>query len=643
MTGLGGTSDAANTYTWDWRGRLASIEVKDVGPGLDPARDPYPGERIAYAYDAIGRLLSRTELGKVPEGGTEADRPFIAKRAFTWDGQRLAAEAGLNFQDQPIWREQYAPGQRGLDDAPLVRVEKDLQGTPTAKTYALLRDEMGSVMAVAEERAGQSPNLLARYLYAPYGQAHTELGPELVRIEFDPSVTKVANQAQATTPNETVGGALEIVTTTALLPSTFAAGLTIEQWNPSTSGWEASPRSDYAIGMQGAGLGDGTIWYVMRIQGWAKATKYRMTLLPSLTDSFGRAIVLPSGESQGVAVTLDVPSDGITPPAYARIFPLNYAQPASDTLGGAFPGGQTSGFQGAWSDPISGLGFPRARWMDRVGGGWLAQDPEGAALGPQLSGSPLDSQAMAGIMSFARLARSQQASQNAYGGFRWSPVSQSDPLGLWPKPYNVVSGFNAHRAFFTWVMTTPWWEARAALGDTLATDMPLASLLGLDDIKWRPDLVHYRRNRSGGEYYELKPFTHNLAGAIHPRDARQLNRYDSQLAALGIVRGDFWDVIGASGGSRGVPFPVPYAVKDFDGEFYLMEVLGPQTPAQLGLVYYRLQPTGEKETIPESLKQLMEELSKALRQVPPPDYRKLPPVLPLPVPVPVLAAAVALL
>ena len=168
--------DGAHAYTWDWRGRLVQV---------DPTSGDHAGGRLTYAYDGTGRLLSRTTLGKVPQGGTDSDRPFIAKRAFVWDGQRLAAETGLNYQDQPIWRQQVAPGQRGLDDAPLVRVETDLQGTPSTKTYALIRDEMGSVLAVTEERAGQSPNLLARYLYAPYGQRHTELGPELVRIEFD--------------------------------------------------------------------------------------------------------------------------------------------------------------------------------------------------------------------------------------------------------------------------------------------------------------------------------------------------------------------------------------------------------------------------------------------------------------------------
>jgi RHS repeat-associated protein len=287
----------------------------------------------------------------------------------------------LNFQDQPIWRQQYAPGQRGLDDAPLVRIEKDLQGSPTTKTYALIRDEMGSVIAVAEEPgvggglpppASGLPPLLARYLYAPYGQRHTELGPELVKIEFDPSITKVGTQNQAATPGQALPGTLRIVSTAPLAPASLTSGLRIEQYDSATGSWSTMPAAELAIGRDDA---DPTTIFVMRLAGWAKSTRYQITLLPTLTDTFGRTLTMPAGDEQGLVVTLDVPSDGVTSPAYARIFQLNYQQSGSDTLGGAFPGGQTSGFQGAWSDPTTGLGYHRARWMDRRNASWLSEDP----------------------------------------------------------------------------------------------------------------------------------------------------------------------------------------------------------------------------------------------------------------------------
>jgi len=371
--------DASSRSTWDWRGRLVQVDIKDVGAGLVPALAPHAGERIVYAYDATGRLLSRTHLGQIPPGGSDSDRPFLAKRAFVWDGQRLAAEAGLNFQDQPLWRQQYAPGQRGLDDAPLVRVEKDLQATPSTETYAILRDEMGTPLAVVEEAQGPGSGgglrLLTRYLSAPYGQRHSELGPELVAIAFDATITKVGSTDQRPTAKQTVSGALRVVTTSPLASASLASGLVLEQWDQAAGSWRTAPRTDFAIGTADD---DPTDLRVMRLAGWAKATRYRITLLPSITDTFGRGLILPEGERQGVVVELAVPEDGTTPPSYARVFPLAYDKSASDTLAGAFPGGQTFGFQGAWTDPATGLAYHRARWYDPRNATWLSADPLGA-------------------------------------------------------------------------------------------------------------------------------------------------------------------------------------------------------------------------------------------------------------------------
>ena len=387
------SEDASSRYTYDWRGRLVQVDIKTGG---------HAGERIVYAYDATGRLLSRTHLGQIPPGGTDSDRPFIAKRAFVWDGQRLAAEAGLNFQNQPIWRQQYVPGQRGLDDAPLVRVEKDLQATPSTKTYAILRDEMGTPVAVVEEAPGPGSGgglrLLARYLSAPYGQRHSELGPELVAIEFDATITKVASTDQRPTANQTVAGALRIVTTSPLASASLASGLVLEQWDQAGGSWRTAPRTDFAIGPADD---DPTDLRVMRLAGWAKAARYRIKLLPSITDTFGRGLVLPTGESQGVVLELAVPEDGTTPPSYARVFPLAYDKGASDTFAGAFPGGQTFGFQGAWTDPATGLAYHRARWYDPRNATWLSEDPLEDADSP-----------------------------NLYQAFLNNPARYSDPLGL---------------------------------------------------------------------------------------------------------------------------------------------------------------------------------------------------------------------
>ena len=241
---------------------------------VEPTSGDQAGERVNFEFDATGRLISRTEWGDIPEGGGESDRPFVAKREFVWDGQRLAAETGLNFQDEPTWRYQYTPGPGGLDDAPLVRVERGLQGTPTTGTYALLRDEMGSVIGVAEEHAGQQPTLLARYLQTPYGKRHVELGPELVKTEYDEAVVSVGGQDQAATPGETVEGALRIVTTLPLAASSLESGLLIEHYDDASSSWQTSDTEELAIGTDSE---DPTNLLVMRLAGWAKATRYRVT------------------------------------------------------------------------------------------------------------------------------------------------------------------------------------------------------------------------------------------------------------------------------------------------------------------------------------------------------------------------------
>ena len=460
---------------------------------VDPTSGDHAGGRLTYAYDGTGRLLSRTTLGKVPQGGTDSDRPFIAKRAFVWDGQRLAAETGLNYQDQPIWRQQVAPGQRGLDDAPLVRVETDLQGTPSTKTYALIRDEMGSVLAVTEERAGQSPNLLARYLYAPYGQRHTELGPELVKIEFDASITKVGSTDQTLTAGQTVGGALRIITTSPLAAATLTAGLTIAQYDEGSSSWTTATRTDFAIGTADSDASD---LRVMRIQGWAKAIRYRITLLPSLTDGFGRILVLPSGETQGVAVELDLPSDGVTAPDYARSFALAYDNAAGDTLGGAFPGGQTSGFQGAWSDPVTGHGFHRRRWMDRRNLNWLGPDLLGAVDSPDL-----------------------------YRPLGLSPISTSDPLGLYEVDFHYYVVY-----YMAYLATSdPTLSRRVAFASQFVDDNPTSSpdaTLGYQD----PEYQHTLRNFHFLDYYGARTRSGRsnslamtlVAAAIEDRDDLQL-------------------------------------------------------------------------------------------------------------------------
>ncbi|HPS78845.1 MAG TPA: DUF6531 domain-containing protein, partial [Thermoanaerobaculaceae bacterium] len=82
------------TFTWDWRGNLVQVDIHP-GVGLhDAAGQPLDGHRVTYTYDPLGRVLTRTH--ESPAHGATAEA-YIDGRAFIWDGDRLAAEAGLNF------------------------------------------------------------------------------------------------------------------------------------------------------------------------------------------------------------------------------------------------------------------------------------------------------------------------------------------------------------------------------------------------------------------------------------------------------------------------------------------------------------------------------------------------------------------
>ena len=373
-------------YTWDWRGRLVQVDLKTPAGAL-------PGEQLVLTYDATGRLLERIHYSS-PDA--EGNRSFLDKRLMVWDGQRLATQAGLNFEDEVLWRQQYLPGPGWLDDAPLVLVENGLQGTtPTSAQFALLRDEMGSVIGVVEENAGGPPALLARYRYSPYGEAHLERQPELVEIVFDPYRMEAGGETQEPEEGDSVGGTLVVRTTIALAPESLETGVVVHTWDGAD--WQLAPDGDFVVTQD---PGDPTSTLVMRRPAWPRSERYRITLQPSLHDQYGRLLRLPPGEHGGVEVVLQVPDDGVTPPAYRRRFAVGESSlvAAGSTLGGAFPGGQTAGYHGLWTDPLTGLVYARARWYDPSSPGWLSPDPQMdvdspnlyafVAWSPQMHGDP---------------------------------------------------------------------------------------------------------------------------------------------------------------------------------------------------------------------------------------------------------------
>ena len=374
--------DARAAYTYDWRGRLVQADIKTPPEGSD---EPSAGHRIAYTYDALGRLSTRTHFSEVPEGGSDEQREFIDKQQLLWDGDALLSITGLNFHDEVIWRQHLVPGPSGLDDAPQVLVETGVNGTPRQRTFDLVRDELGSVIAVIEEPEAPEAKLplLARVFYSVTGEAHLEAGPEPMWIEYAPDIDEVGGQTQAEpVEGERVGGALSVRTTMALDAPTWAEGVRFETWDDQAQQWVAAPPSEYAIGADEAHAED---LRIMRLAGWEAGGRYRITLLPSLGDAFARPIQLPSAEAQGLQVVLAVPTDGVTPPAYARDFPLEYDSvasasntlcewPSPTTCEPRFPAGMTHLWQGAWTDPVTGLGYHRERWLDTRNGVWLSED-----------------------------------------------------------------------------------------------------------------------------------------------------------------------------------------------------------------------------------------------------------------------------
>ncbi|MCP4548535.1 MAG: hypothetical protein GY835_18925, partial [bacterium] len=296
------------TYRWDWRGRLREVTVKDEWPAgdpLDPGAAPivpiYAGHQICYKYDTFGRLLERIHWAPLDD---DDERPFIERRVFVWEGNTLLTETAYGDPERDInmrWRKTYIPGPTGLDDAVQVRVEIFFGDPAMADTvYSYVRDEMGTVIAIIEETEGlpgvELP-LLARYNYAPYGEFHIELGPELRQAQFDTALTSIETESgtvdQVITDQQTAApGAFLVTMSFPLEQASFAAG--IELWErPTASGdWQIVLDGEYVLA-PAAGHPEQLV--IMALSGWQRASTYRLTLDEQLVDVAGRSFV---GNSQ---------------------------------------------------------------------------------------------------------------------------------------------------------------------------------------------------------------------------------------------------------------------------------------------------------------------------------------------------------
>ena len=236
------TEDDRYTYTWDWRGRLARVTVKDAWSDGDggTTTPPFAGHQVRYDYDALGRLLTRVHYGP-PDG--DGERGLLEKRDLVWEGNGLVAEVAYkDIEETEIrWRKTYLPGPAGLDDQVQVRVES-FPDSPTEppqdSLYTYLRDEMGSVVALVEEAPGADPSAppqpVARYLYSPYGEAHLVVGPELVATRFDPGLTTIDTPDGPVTqaisePSLAAAGALVATLTEPITDASLAGEVSLQR------------------------------------------------------------------------------------------------------------------------------------------------------------------------------------------------------------------------------------------------------------------------------------------------------------------------------------------------------------------------------------------------------------------------------
>ncbi len=231
---------------------------------------------------------------------------------------------------------------------------------------------MQSLVAENESTDPPHPTIAGRYAYSPYGEAHVESAPELLRAHIDGDVTSANGTPQAISdPRLAAPGALLLDWSAALDASTLAIGVALETQVGGV--WIALTGADVAIALDASA----TKLTILPTHGWAASTSYRVRLTPSLHDTLGRA--LAANEIIELR-TAAAPATGVMPALpFDRRNALTYEswRAANDTLGNRFPGGQSHLFQGAWTDPVTGLAYHRARWYEPRTAHWLSEDPAG--------------------------------------------------------------------------------------------------------------------------------------------------------------------------------------------------------------------------------------------------------------------------
>jgi hypothetical protein len=120
--------------------------------------------------------------------------------------------------------------------------------------YSVLKDELGSVLGLVEERVGSPPErppVLARYLYTPYGEAHGEVGPEVREVKFETSLTSLTTEAGTVTQvvadeGKAAKGGLRITMALPVDAATLGEGVMVEKLVPG-EGWRPLGREEVVV------------------------------------------------------------------------------------------------------------------------------------------------------------------------------------------------------------------------------------------------------------------------------------------------------------------------------------------------------------------------------------------------------------
>ncbi len=174
-------------------------------------------------------------------------------------------------------------------------------------------------------------------------------------------------------PAHFLGGAIRLTASSDLDAGTFDT-VALEQLSGGV--WTALSSAQFAVG-RGSTATNAHV-DVLPLAGFELGKSYRVRVTSGLHDVGGRAL----SDARVLEFTLPDPvppeNVGTINFEYERSFPVNYdSYFASGTDAGLFPGGQPMVFQGAWTDPITGLQYKRERFYDPRNASWLSQDPMG--------------------------------------------------------------------------------------------------------------------------------------------------------------------------------------------------------------------------------------------------------------------------